>query len=942
MPGLVNDPSGLPRGVERVAPILDDAQALLVDTEEKLTDAFIDKALPAVQLADQVAMKLAGAVGVKLDNVGKVIQKATDKVNRKFWDKYASVNAHLQQYVPGWPTIEQVWYGNQSNDYLGSMGFIPTVGTDATPPPPPPSNAPIIPAPAKGPGEIDPGIQPNPGGPGKDDPPWQEWPPGGGIIEDPTFPPAGGGGGGPIMVSCTDMQSRPMTLGGGDCAGMYAWVQAGMPGFYPAFEFDSSCYAMTIPMGWCNLWGEDPANPGHPLFQIMAPCGCGLWVPTAGGAGVIVCGPPPAGYCYVPTNVQGGIPGGIGPPGGPPVGTGNKVCVTESPLDCGPPAKGLPEQPQLTGKDRCDDLAGLVAMYASMVPKFGDVLKVGTVGMAAGEKIVPVLQWLFGTDAPVLSTLVDRFGKWADSMVAKAAKNTGCNVEAMPGLSVIDGINQVIQQWFPFIPPAYVALMRQAVNTACQYLLPTGNEANAALLAKTIDDKTWACWQKAAGNLTDPQLKLLYAARSRPDARQLDLLFRRKYLDEATTSQAMREAGVLQDEDGQRIHQLNDMWPGLEDTIRMMVRDVADPNAVDTAKLDEDFELKWQGKLKEYGEALGVTDELAKFYWRAHWRLPSPTQLFEMLHRSRPGRVPEGQAVTADDVRQCLKQDDMAPGWVDRLMAVSYHVVNATDAIHMFQLRTITKEELIDYVEDEGYTHADAVKKADFYEVQRRVSETRRSGLPPPRTLIARYGRGEISRQELNDIIGKITISDEQAQLMREAAELERTSLHRARILKGVKRAYMRGVYDEGEAISELVNGDVEAEEAFELIQDWTQEREAAGKLATTAKLCQWRSMGILTATEHARFLDRLNWSPFQAERIMAECDIKENERLAKLAEQRAKALLAAQEKAQRKAEECMTKEEKCARRGHPLPPKAPKSRTGSPKTPGRTTNGTA
>src|SRR5262249_46576521 len=130
-----------------------------------------------------------------------------------------------------------------------------------------------------------------------------------------------------------------------------------------------------------------------------------------------------------------------------------------------------------------------------------------------------------------------------------------------------------------------------------------------------------------------------------------------------------------------------------------------DPAVVTRDRLDEEFDTKvanapWQ--------QVGITLDTLKQYWMAHWQLPSPTMLYEMLHRG---------VKTQQEVIDALKQADWAPGWIDPLMSISYNVPGRIDVRRMFQAGVLTThQELVDAHRRMGYSPDDAETLARFVE----------------------------------------------------------------------------------------------------------------------------------------------------------------------------------------------------------------------------------
>jgi hypothetical protein len=170
----------------------------------------------------------------------------------------------------------------------------------------------------------------------------------------------------------------------------------------------------------------------------------------------------------------------------------------------------------------------------------------------------------------------------------------------------------------------------------------------------------------------------------------------------------LREQGVMYDSDITELNTLFTQVPGPSDVVRYMQRDVVNPNVVNTFRLDDGFTDNFHGKLKEYADQQGVTEEQMIFEWRAHWSIPSPTQLYEMVRRLRHNPKYGGPEKVLSDVRTALKQQDILPYWQDKLLELAYHPINLTDARKAFERGWIDDDKFIGTMYQIGYSDDDA------------------------------------------------------------------------------------------------------------------------------------------------------------------------------------------------------------------------------------------
>jgi hypothetical protein len=144
--------------------------------------------------------------------------------------------------------------------------------------------------------------------------------------------------------------------------------------------------------------------------------------------------------------------------------------------------------------------------------------------------------------------------------------------------------------------------------------------------------------------------------------------------------------------------------PGVQDTIRMAVREVFDPQARQALTLDADY----PPVLTDHARRIGLSEDWARNFWAAHWELPGPNQVFEMLHR---------RLITLGEVDAYLKAADYAPVWRQRLREIAYSVFTRVDIRRIHDLRGKDHGWLVDQHKRLGYNDADAEELSAFVEL---------------------------------------------------------------------------------------------------------------------------------------------------------------------------------------------------------------------------------
>lgn len=507
----------------------------------------------------------------------------------------------------------------------------------------------------------------------------------------------------------------------------------------------------------------------------------------------------------------------------------------------------------------------------------------------------------------ILTATIQRFTCWLEGVIKNVTKDLDCDASKLLPAAVFNGVVQFIQKWTGALPTPVVANLEQAINYTCQSFFPGQGAANALYNAGLIDEEVWTCYTKVAGNHVAPQKQIREISRTRLDPMQWTALYMRELIGKDTWQQKLHEAGVLYDNEIQAYRDIQIAQPQLDDVIRMMVRDVADKDLVERFCMDDDFPDKWVGPLKKLGEHLGVTDDLAKLYWRAHWHLPSPTQLYEMLHRLRPGRVAEEIQVTEDDVRTALKQDDLLPFWVDREMAISYSPLRLVDIRRAYMLEAIDDEELYNLTRDRGLNDADAQITVKLYQKMKEEADLKKIGAPKPAKYATMFVNRIISKEEMNEVFGELNVPEKTQQAMLHFAELDQEYKDRQETIAAIKKMFMTGLIGYDEATKRLSDDSVPGETVNKLLERWSHNITRKPKEIPAAQLCKMRSLSVITPQQQLAGLIRLNYSQDQAKQIVQLCEFE-------LQEKQAKAMERAAAKAKADAEKAAKAQEKAAK----------------------------
>ncbi len=287
--------------------------------------------------------------------------------------------------------------------------------------------------------------------------------------------------------------------------------------------------------------------------------------------------------------------------------------------------------------------------------------------------------------------------------------------------------------------------------------------------------------------------------------------YTKQYVEDTLRESALKDRYIAD------IMELRYQLLGASDYIRFAVRDVYDAAARQKLTLDQDFPPGLAPKLV----ALGYSDTDAKDAWAAHWELPSPTQVYEMLHR---GKLPEG--VTVEDY---LKSADYAPIWRQSLVDISYNPITRTDAKRMYKLRG-DFDALVANFRNNGYNEQDSKDLAEFTKEDVSLETRQEKELlvgPVKNKALAMYQSRRISAAELRSTLLQLKYPEEIVSRFIADIDFVRESDRRDDVAAAVKGSYIKALRSKDDTVAILKKTGYTDEGIAEVMESWDILREA-------------------------------------------------------------------------------------------------------------------
>lgn len=425
-------------------------------------------------------------------------------------------------------------------------------------------------------------------------------------------------------------------------------------------------------------------------------------------------------------------------------------------------------------------------------------------------------------------------------------------------LTITRGILGFLEQWLGVKLDSLTIPNDQQRHYICPTVLPTEAEAMSAYLGGQIDVGTLECWVRANNKRFPEYSRYIDSQRSKLSANEMAVALRRRLVSNELYGEYVRQSGYIRDYEAQLIYDLTKQIPGPSDLVRFMVRDAADEQLVKQFRLDDEFDQKFAGKLKEWAADQGVDDEYMKYVWRSHWSIPAPGQLYEMLHRLT--RLPAGDPghVDPQDIRTALVQQDIAPFWIDKFLAISYRPLSRIDARRAYEIGALDQDGLKNAYLDLGYAPAQAQTLVDFN--RKNVIRTFMR-----RPEIKELAAGDISEPEYSSLMDMFGADEEIKQKGREYAQYLRSKNRRIACRKSIRKRYLTGDMSYDEVIKALDGLSISGAAARDIAESWKCELTLRGKTFSASQAGALFADGVIDVGKYYSMLQNVGYDQDQA-----------------------------------------------------------------------------
>ena len=383
-------------------------------------------------------------------------------------------------------------------------------------------------------------------------------------------------------------------------------------------------------------------------------------------------------------------------------------------------------------------------------------------------------------------------------------------------------------------------------------------DAVKAIHYNLSSEETSIEWLRRWGYTDDVAHALIALGETVPPPGELITWWLREFIDDEQFATSLKAHG-WSDASINNLQQAAFFIPPVQDLITMAVRDVFTPDIAQQFGQFEDF----PEALVENATKQGVSEEWARNYWAAHWRLPSVQMGFEMLHR---GVIDQSQ------LELLLRASDVMPFWRDKLTEISFSPLTRVDIRRMHRVGVLTEEEVNKAYHDIGYNDENAQRLTEFtIQLNTEEEEPQAEGLVElTRSNIIRFFTdGIFTKAETKAILVDIGESDDAAELFLLSAEMQIEADLRKDEINLVLEQAKGGVITIDSAQDLLNRLDLQELEKQRALNDLLQDAARRNKIPPKGDLDKFYKAGIIGDGEYLKQLKLLGFSDEWANRYL-------------------------------------------------------------------------
>ena len=290
---------------------------------------------------------------------------------------------------------------------------------------------------------------------------------------------------------------------------------------------------------------------------------------------------------------------------------------------------------------------------------------------------------------------------------------------------------------------------------------------------------------------------------------------------------------------------ISERIPGAGDLISMAVREAFHPELIDRYHYMDNFPPEFASWMQKQG----FSPDWAAKYWVAHWRLPSITAGFEMLHRGE---------IAIPELRDLLRTADIAPIWHDPLIQIAYTPYTRVDVRRMHKLGILSDADLVRSYMDLGYDSEKAGNMAEFTILYNTEGEREATKAD----ILKGYRTGILSREDALSYLTELGYEEYWGRYYLSIEDLREQENVVDEEIKTVETLYVNREISKTDAQTRLAALNLTALRVAKLLNLWDIARERKTVRPTVSSLEQFFKRGIVSSTEFKDQLSKRGYLP--------------------------------------------------------------------------------
>lgn len=330
-------------------------------------------------------------------------------------------------------------------------------------------------------------------------------------------------------------------------------------------------------------------------------------------------------------------------------------------------------------------------------------------------------------------------------------------------------------------------------------------------------------------------------------------LFRRGELNEEKLNEKLSLQHFSQETIQQAI-KATEYFPSAPDLVRFAVREVFTPATAE--KFGQYQELPQQ--FLDLAKKAGLPEQVAKWYWAAHWELPSANMGYEMFQR---------RIIDKDTLIMLLKSLDVMPYWQDKLVQLSYNVVTRVDTRRLFDTGIWDKQQVYNSYLDMGYSPTNAGYLTD-YTCRDSVNEK----YAYTKTMLEKeFKENYISLEQFKQYLVDMNYDPNSLDMYIQIIEHEKMQDDTDNYVKEITAQFNNGLISIDEVSNQLSKYNLPASFISATVAKLKASKSVKAKLPTREDLTNWLNLGIIDGVTFGKRMLSLGYTSLDTEYYMSE-----------------------------------------------------------------------